>query len=87
MATDDDDAAIVSSIIGLARSLGLDVVAEGVESETVWHQLRELGCHFAQGFYLTRPLTAEQFTRWLQQRNRRRIDARSGAQIDVTRRQ
>ena len=75
MATDDEDAAIVSSMIGLARSLGLTVVAEGVESETVWHQLRELGCNYAQGYYLRRPLAADQMTRWLLQRNHRRVDA------------
>jgi len=74
MATDDEDAAIVSSIIGLARSLGLAVVAEGVESETLWHQLRELGCHFAQGYYISRALPADQFTRWLDQRNRKRTN-------------
>jgi diguanylate cyclase (GGDEF)-like protein len=74
MATDDEDAAIVSSIIGLARSLGLAVVAEGVESETLWHQLREFGCHFAQGYYISRALPADQFTRWLDQRNRQRAD-------------
>jgi diguanylate cyclase (GGDEF)-like protein len=69
MATDDEDAAIVSSTIDLARSLGLSVVAEGVESEAVWHQLRELGCPFAQGFYLSRPLLGDQMTRWLERHN------------------
>ena len=69
MATDDEDAAIVSSTIDLARSLGLSVVAEGVESESVWHQLRELGCPFAQGFYLSRPLLGDQMTRWLERHN------------------
>src|SRR4029079_9182389 len=83
MATDDDDAAIVASIIGLARSLGLAVVAEGVESETVWHLLRELGCHFAQGYYLSRPLSAEQITRWLHQRNRRRRETKVDVRVDA----
>jgi diguanylate cyclase (GGDEF)-like protein len=69
MATDDEDAAIVLSTIDLARSLGLTVVAEGVESATVWDKLREYGCHFAQGYYLSRPLAADQMTRWLEQRN------------------
>ncbi|HEY5171919.1 MAG TPA: EAL domain-containing protein, partial [Acidimicrobiia bacterium] len=66
---DDDDAAIVSSTIDLARSLGLTVVAEGVESATIWHKLQEYGCHYAQGFYLSRPLPVEQMTRWLEQHN------------------
>ena len=69
MATDDEDAAIVSSTIDLARSLGLTVVAEGVESETLWRRLRELGCNYAQGYYLSRPLPPEQMTRWLEARN------------------
>jgi diguanylate cyclase (GGDEF)-like protein len=68
MATDDEDAAIVSSTIDLARSLGLAVVAEGIESETVWHQLRSYGCDYGQGYYLSPPLTAEQMTRWIEQR-------------------
>jgi len=68
MATDDEDAAIVLSTIDLARSLGLTVVAEGIESEAVWHQLRDHGCDFGQGFYLCRPLPAEQITQWIEQR-------------------
>ena len=75
MATDDDDAAIVASIAGLARTLGLAVVAEGVESATIWHQLRELGCQFAQGYYLSRPLPADQITRWLETRGDRHRSA------------
>jgi len=67
MATNDEDAAIVSSTINLARSLGLSVVAEGVESETVWQRLHDYGCDFVQGYYLSRPLPAEQMTRWLEQ--------------------
>jgi EAL domain-containing protein (putative c-di-GMP-specific phosphodiesterase class I) len=68
MASDDEDAAIVLSTIDLARSLGLTVVAEGIESEAVWHQLRDHGCDFGQGFYLCRPLPAENMTRWIEQR-------------------
>ena len=35
----------------------------------MWHQLRELGCPFAQGFYLSRPLLGDQMTRWLERHN------------------
>jgi diguanylate cyclase (GGDEF)-like protein/PAS domain S-box-containing protein len=60
MATDSNDAAIVSAIIGIARSLGLHVVAEGVETPQQVDCLRRLGCNTAQGFYFSRPLpTAE----------------------------
>jgi diguanylate cyclase (GGDEF)-like protein len=83
MATNDEDAAIVSSTINLARSLGLSVVAEGVESETVWQRLHEYGCDFVQGYYLSRPLPAEQMTRWLEQReeSRRNTDIPADARI------
>ncbi len=47
---------IVRSVITLARSLGMEVVAEGVEQETQLAQLRVLGCEYAQGFLLARPL-------------------------------
>ncbi len=60
-----DDATIVRSTIDLVRNLGLIAVAEGVEREEVWNALIELGCHRAQGHYLTRPLAADAFTHWL----------------------
>ena len=69
MATDEEDAAIVASTIDLARSLGLSVVAEGVESETVWQRLLDFGCDFVQGYYLSRPLSPDLMTRWLEQRD------------------
>lgn len=74
MATDDEDTAIVSSTIALAQSLGLTVVAEGVENETTWQQLHKLGCHFAQGYFLSRPLTADLLTHWLEHRNSQTLD-------------
>ena len=51
-----DDAMIVRSTIGLAHSLGLRTVAEGVETEEVLDELRSLGCDMLQGFHLSRPL-------------------------------
>jgi EAL domain-containing protein (putative c-di-GMP-specific phosphodiesterase class I) len=51
---------IVRSIIALARSLGMEVVAEGVEQEAQLEQLRDLGCQAVQGFLLARPLHAEE---------------------------
>lgn len=51
---------IVRSIIALARSLGMEVVAEGVEQEAQLAQLRDLGCQAVQGFLLARPLHAEE---------------------------
>ncbi len=65
MAHDDNDAVIVRSTIDLGHNLGLNVVAEGVETRSVWDQLAGLGCDLAQGFYLARPMPADQLERWL----------------------
>lgn len=53
---------LVEAIIAMARSLGLKVVAEGVESAHHLAMLRAMGCHYAQGYFLSRPLPAEDFT-------------------------
>jgi len=65
MATNDGDAFIVRATIDLGRNLGLRVVAEGVETESVWNRLGELGCDVGQGYYLSRPVPATELTRWL----------------------
>ena len=62
---DESDALIVRSTIGLARSLGLRVVAEGVESEESWARLVALGCDVAQGNHLCPPQPAVDIARWL----------------------
>lgn len=59
--TDIDDAAIVRGIIGLARSLGLRVVAEGIEHPAQLDFLLAAGCSEAQGFLLAKPLSAAAF--------------------------
>jgi diguanylate cyclase (GGDEF)-like protein len=65
MANDEDDAMIVRSTIDLGRNLGMQIVAEGVEDEEAWNRLAALGCDFAQGYYLSRPVPADDLTRWL----------------------
>jgi len=65
MTEDDNDAAIVRSTIDLAHNLGLEVVAEGVESEAHAQLLRSLGCERAQGYLFSKPLPADQATQWL----------------------
>jgi EAL domain-containing protein (putative c-di-GMP-specific phosphodiesterase class I) len=69
VATDPDDAAIVRSMIDLARALGLRVVAEGVEDERTWRMLVEAGCDLAQGWYFARPMPQAQLLDWLARRN------------------
>jgi EAL domain-containing protein (putative c-di-GMP-specific phosphodiesterase class I) len=58
---DADDAMIVRGIIGLASSLGLRVVAEGVEYPAQLDFLMAAGCNEAQGYLLARPMSARQF--------------------------
>jgi EAL domain-containing protein (putative c-di-GMP-specific phosphodiesterase class I) len=59
----DGDAAIVSAVIGIARSLRLRVVAEGVETAEQFAFLRGKDCDEAQGFYFSRPVDADDFSR------------------------
>ena len=63
-------AAIVSAVIGLARGLGLDVVAEGVEKKSQLHFLTREGCTACQGYLLCPPLAAPDFEAWLRTRAR-----------------
>ncbi len=62
---DERDAAIVRTIIAMARNLGLAVVAEGVETAAQLAFLGELGCDKAQGFLLGRPAEAGAFANWV----------------------
>jgi EAL domain-containing protein (putative c-di-GMP-specific phosphodiesterase class I) len=61
IATDSDDAAIASAVISLGRSLGLRVVAEGVETEAQRAFLKARGCHEIQGYLVGRPMPALDF--------------------------
>ena len=63
-----DDATIVRSIIDLGHSLGLTVVAEGVESEAAMERLRSYGCDRAQGWHLSPALPSADVTSWLRTR-------------------
>jgi EAL domain-containing protein (putative c-di-GMP-specific phosphodiesterase class I) len=65
MTTDHDDATIVRAVIDLGRNLGLEVVAEGVETVEAWERLKALGCTIAQGYYLSPPVAPEALSSWL----------------------
>jgi diguanylate cyclase (GGDEF)-like protein len=68
MCEDANDATIVRSTIDLGRNLGLDIVAEGVESQEVWDALRAYGCSLAQGYLIGRPAPAEELAPLLEER-------------------
>jgi EAL domain-containing protein (putative c-di-GMP-specific phosphodiesterase class I) len=55
----------VRTIIELARVMGMDVIAEGIETCEQYRLLRQLGCRFGQGFLFARPITAEAVTELL----------------------
>lgn len=65
MMRDESDAAIVHSIIELAHNLGLQTVAEGVENDQAWSWLRTWDCDYAQGYYVSHPLSLVDFEQYL----------------------
>lgn len=65
MLKDSDDAAIVRSVISLGKDLGLACVAEGIEDRHVYAALRSLGCDWAQGYYVARPVPIDDIPAWL----------------------
>lgn len=64
MTSNESDAKIVRSTIDLAHNLGLSVVAEGVEDQTVLNTLASLGCDQAQGYYIGKPMPAANLAAW-----------------------
>ena len=68
MADDARAAALVAATIGLAHSLGLRIVAEGVENHVAYTELRRYGCDQAQGYHISRPVPAAELDHWLAER-------------------
>ena len=69
---DPEDAAIVSAVISLARSLDIKVVAEGVETEGQAAKLQSWGCNYGQGFLFAKPMTASRVPWFLRQERDKR---------------
>ena len=61
------DRALAAGMIDIGHELGLEVVAEGVETRAAWHYLAGRGCDFAQGFYVASPRPAGELTDWLRE--------------------
>jgi diguanylate cyclase (GGDEF)-like protein/PAS domain S-box-containing protein len=75
--SDARDAAITGNLASLAHALGLEAIAEGVETESQLSQVRELGCDLAQGFLFARPMPSDEATAMLL--SRRRLSREDGA--------
>jgi diguanylate cyclase (GGDEF)-like protein/PAS domain S-box-containing protein len=67
MVAREEDEVIVRAAIELGHNLGLGVVAEGVEKRAVMERLAQLGCDFAQGYYMSRPVPADELAVWFEQ--------------------
>jgi len=71
--TDNRSLAITETVIALAKKLGVEVVAEGIESEEALDLLRERNCDLGQGFLISRPLSSEQFVEWYRRTDPRQL--------------
>jgi len=67
MTQDDESRAIVKTCILLGHELNMEVVAEGVETEEILAALKEFGCDVAQGYYISRPIPADELLKWFMQ--------------------
>lgn len=66
ISSDNDDMAIVEAVLGLGKHFNMKVVAEGVEDEEQLNFLKSQGCDIAQGYFISKPLSSEQYTHWLE---------------------
>lgn len=65
ISNDNDDVAIVEAVLGLGQHFNMKVVAEGVEDEEQLNFLKSQGCDIAQGYFISKPLSSEQYIQWL----------------------
>ncbi|MDO8350159.1 MAG: EAL domain-containing protein, partial [Gallionella sp.] len=70
--TESGDAVIVRTMVGMAQNLGLDVIAEGVETEAQLSLLKSFGCPGYQGYLFSKPLNLEGFECWVNDAQQRR---------------
>ena len=67
----ENDASLVIAIISMAKSMRLHLVAEGVENALIWDKLRALECDEAQGYFMSKPIPAREFSAWARTWNAR----------------
>lgn len=65
MTENRDSQMIVNTIIDLGHNLNLKVVAEGIETPTVWNMLKDRGCDLGQGYLISKPVSFENFLKWI----------------------
>jgi EAL domain-containing protein (putative c-di-GMP-specific phosphodiesterase class I) len=68
--SDERAAAIIRSTLQLSRDLGMTMVVEGVEDAATLRALRVWGCEYAQGYFIARPMAADDIVSWLQDQSR-----------------
>ena len=69
MVEDNEDSTIVEATIKLAHTLSIEVVAEGVESADIHIMLRQMGCDYVQGYYISRPLEQKLIASWIEDKS------------------
>ncbi|MFT6583127.1 MAG: EAL domain-containing protein (putative c-di-GMP-specific phosphodiesterase class I) [Alphaproteobacteria bacterium] len=70
LATNSEDALIVSSTVDLGHNLGLKVTAEGIEDEVAFQRLQKMGCDVGQGYFIARPMPLEDLEKFLKAANK-----------------
>ena len=85
LTTDPDDEAITATIITMAHSLGLNVVAEGVETVEQLQYLHEQGCDEIQGYWLSRPIEESDCVNFLQHHDPDLLMATAGLRLSIDR--
>ncbi|GEM_PF-429310 len=71
LADSEEARALIETTASMARRIGLKVVAEGVETEQAFEQLRSFGCDYAQGYFISRPMTADRIPAFFEEWSRR----------------
>lgn len=66
---DKGAAHIIDAAVTLAKKMGIETIAEGVETREVYDYLKSIGCNMVQGYYISKPLPIKEFNDWYMQRH------------------